>query len=145
MEYKFRLKYTFNMNQNNLKLPSNKKFGLFFGFIFLCLSAYFFSVGNTIFQAILFTFSIIFIFLAFYQENMLAPINKAWMKFGMIIGTIIQPIILGILFYALFTPLGVIMQIFGRDELGLKSSEKKSFWKLRESHNSSNNFFNQQF
>ncbi len=67
------------------------------------------------------------------------------MRFGILLGRVVRPIVLGVLFYGLFAPLGIFMRIFGRDELILKPLKMQSFWKQRESTNSSENFFNQQF
>ncbi len=133
------------MTNQNIKLPSNKRFGLFFGIIFSFLAAYFFWSEDNILTILFLVFSAIFIFLALIKSNLLTPFNKIWMRFGILLGRVVRPIVLGVLFYGLFAPLGIFMRIFGRDELRLKPIKMQSFWKQSESTNSSENFFNQQF
>ena len=66
------------------------------------------------------------------NAKLLLPLNKIWMRFGFLLGSIINPIVLGIIFFVLFTPYGIVMRIFGRDELRLKKViNKKSHWVLR--------------
>jgi len=133
------------MTEQNIKLPSNKIFGLFFGIIFFFLALYFFWTEDKMLTSLFLAFSIIFIFLAIFKNNLLTPFNIIWMRFGILLGRVVRPIVLGVLFYGLFAPLGIFMRIFGRDELILKPLKMQSFWKQRESTNSSENFFNQQF
>jgi hypothetical protein len=66
------------------------------------------------------------------------------MRFGLLLGMIIGPIVLGIIFFGLFTPYGVVMRILGRDELRLKLVKTKSNWILRSTTSSQTNF-KQQF
>ena len=65
------------------------------------------------------------------NERALLPLNKLWMRFGQLIGIIISPIILGIIFFGIFTPYSLLMRLFGRDELQLKFGKRESYWKLR--------------
>ena len=65
------------------------------------------------------------------KAKLLLPLNKLWMQFGLLLGMIISPIVLGIIFFGLLTPYGVIMRIMGRDELRLKIIKTNSNWKLR--------------
>lgn len=135
----------YKMDKKNIKLPSNRKFGLFFGFIFFILALYFFWKEDSIFIILFSIFSLTFILLAIFKDSLLFPFNKIWMRFGMFLGSIVRPIVLAVLFFGLFAPLGILMRVFGRDELRLKSSKTQSFWKQRENLDSSKNFFNQQF
>ena len=127
----------------DIELPSNRKFGLFFSCIFFIASAYFYLnhyITTFIFFSFLFILTIIFTILS---PNKLLPLNKIWMKFGFIIGMLISPIILGIIFFLLISPVAIITRIFGRDELFLKRNSLNSYWKTRVDKPSSDSFKNQ--
>ena len=132
------------MNEKDIKLPSNKKFGLFFTFIFLILSSYSFWNNNFYVGLILLLLGLT-IFFTIINSKGLAPLNKLWMKLGIILGSIVNPIILGILFFGMFFPLGCIMRLLGRDELNLKLGKNTSSWNYKISNIQHNNNFNQQF
>ena len=77
------------------------------------------------------------------KEDLLLPFNKLWMRLGFFLGKIISPIILGIIFFFIFTPIAYGMRIFNRDELNLKFGEKISHWKNRSKDNQPILFKNQ--
>ena len=133
------------MKLNNLKLPSNKKFGLFFTGIFFVLSFYFIVNDSFKISIIFGTLSACFGFISLFNEKILSPLNKYWMYLGLILGKIISPIILGIIFYFLFAPIAIFFRIFGRDELRLKKKQKNSYWKNREPKGPGPSSFKQQF
>ena len=120
-----------NMKFSNIKLPSNKKFGYFFSGIFLVISIYLFYLNIQISSYVFLALSILFLTIAFFNADYLHPLNKLWMQFGLLLGMVISPIILGIIFFGIFTPYGLIMRITGRDELRLKSKNDKSYWILK--------------
>ena len=132
-----------NKIKNNIELPSNKKFGYFFTFIFLCSSTYFY------FEKISFVFyalgliSIIFFFITTFKADILRPLNKLWMSFGLILGLIVSPIVMGVIFFLIFTPIGILMRLFGRDELLLRFINKPSYWIKRDENIQSNSLRNQ--
>lgn len=131
------------MKSNNIELPSNRKFGFFFSFIFLCLSLYFY-LNSLFIQSYIFgLFSFSFFVIAIVKSDLLLPFNKLWMTVGLILGSIITPIALGIIFFGLFTPLAILMRLFGRDELRLKFVKKASYWIKRETITDANSFKNQ--
>jgi len=76
---------------------------------------------------------VMFILTALLKADLLLPLNKLWMRFGMLLGMVISPIVLGIIFFGLFTPISIMMKIFGRDELRLKLGVRASHWKEKES------------
>jgi hypothetical protein len=127
-----------------MKLPSNRKFGYFFSTFFLCAGLYSFYSVNTILGNIFLIISVLFIFTTYFKSELLLPLNKLWMGFGLLLGSIISPIILGIIFFGLFTPYGIIMKIFGRDELRLKIKKEKSYW-IKRSYADNQYDFNRQF
>jgi len=118
-------------NLSTIKLPSNKKFGYFFSVIFLITATYFlYSSGKTV-GYLLIILALVFFVTTFINAEVLYPLNKLWMHFGILIGKIISPVVLGFIFFGLFTPYSIIMRIMGRDELRLKKLKNDSYWILR--------------
>lgn len=120
------------MEYTELQLPSNRKFGIFFTVIFLILSSYFWYLGNVIEASCFAAMSALFAIISIYKAKLLLPLNKLWMSFGFLLGKIVSPLVIGIIFFALFTPIAVIMRLFGRDELRLRFRSKESHWINRE-------------
>jgi predicted membrane protein len=119
------------MKLSEIALPSNKKFGYFFTLIFTSVSIYFF-INSMLSWAILFAFiGVIFFITTFVKASLLLPLNKLWMRFGLLLGQIISPLVLGIIFFGIFTPVAFLMRLSGRDELRLKFKNKTSYWILR--------------
>jgi predicted membrane protein len=119
------------MKLSEIELPSNKKFGYFFTLIFTSVSIYFF-INSMLSWAILFAFiGVIFFITTFVKASLLLPLNKLWMRFGLLLGQIISPLVLGIIFFGIFTPVAFLMRLSGRDELRLKFKNKTSYWILR--------------
>ena len=116
------------MNFSEMKLPSNKKFGFFFTIVFLIAAAYFYKSNNFSLAYAFGTISLIFLFLSIFKDDILLPLNKLWMRFGLLLSIIVSPIILGIIFFGLFMPIAFIMKFIERDELQLKFKKKTSHW-----------------
>ena len=104
------------MKFSKIKLPSNHKFGLFFTAIFLLASFYSHYVGSEIMVYLLSVICGIFLIITIINADVLLPLNKLWMKFGILLGMIVNPIIMGIIFFGIFTPIVIIKCVFGRDE-----------------------------
>lgn len=134
-----------NMDHTSSNLPSNKKFGLFFAVIFVFSAIYFFCRSEQIISLVFCSLSFIFILLSYFKDNWLLPLNKLWMHLGILLGKIVSPIVLAILFFIMFTPIAIGMRIFRRDELRLKSLNTKSYWKIRDQVNLGVTSFKQQF
>ena len=130
---------------SEVELPSNRKFGFFFATLFLFFGLYCLLSGSMIFSTIFFILAISFITAAIFHNKLLLPLNKIWAKLGLILGKIISPIILGVIFFGVFASIGFLMRLFGRDELRLKVKERKSYWKKREPLNKIDYNFKQQF
>ena len=109
-------------------LPSNKKFGLFFSFLFFLLSVYFFFKNNLSFTLIALSLCLIFVFISIFFSNYLKILNFLWIKLGLFLGSLIAPIILFLIFFFIFVPIGFILRIFGIDILRLKNKRKSSYW-----------------
>ena len=72
--------------------------------------------------------SIPFLILGIVDSKLLSPLNRIWFKFGILLGKIISPFIMGIIFFLVVTPTAIIMRIFNKDLLNLKYNKKKSYW-----------------
>ena len=128
----------------NIKLPSNQKFGYFFTLVFIIISIYFyFKEISTLFY-IFAIISIVFFLITSFRANILKPLNKLWMKFGLILGKIINPIVMGVIYFFIFSPIGILIRLFGRDELGLRIKNKKTYW-IKRNKNLQTNSFRKQF
>jgi len=114
-----------------VNLPSNNKFGFFFTFVFLLVGGHFLITNSINLSYIFFGLSLIFLSITFVKADILLPLNKLWMRFGILLGMIVSPLVLGLIFFALITPYGLVMRLFGRDELRLKLNKDKSHWKER--------------
>ena len=110
------------------KLPSNRNFGLVFFVFFLIIGLWPLLGTNEIRYWSIF-FSIIFFLLGITNSKLLNPLNKIWFNFGILLGKMISPLIMVIIFFLIITPIGVIMRVFGKDILSLKYNKKnKSYW-----------------
>ena len=115
------------MINKNIKISSNRSFGLVFFVFFLIISLFpLFKDGNIRIWAII--AAIIFLILGLLNSSTLNPLNKIWFKFGILLGSIISPIVMGIVFFVVVTPTALIMRIFGKNLLNLKKDNKKSYW-----------------
>ena len=115
------------MNSKNVKISSNRSFGIVFFIFFLIISIFpLFNDGNLRVWSII--LSIIFLILGLLNSSVLSPLNKMWFKFGILLGNFMSPIILGIIFFVVVTPIAFIMRLFGKDVLNLKKNNKKSYW-----------------
>ena len=119
------------MQFSEIELPSNKKFGFFFTFVFAVASAYFFNDTSTLWAYAFGSASLSFLIISIFKAEILLPLNKLWMRFGHLLGMIVSPIVVGIIFFGLFTPIAFFMRLSGRDELRLNVSKKPSHWILR--------------
>ena len=112
-------------------MSSNRSFGLLFFIVFFIIGLWPLkndSELNYIFIGI----SIIFLILGVLNSKILTPFNKIWVKFGELLGRIIAPIVMAIIYFFILTPISLILRIFGKDLLNLKFSKEKSYWTKRE-------------
>ena len=107
---------------------SNRSFGILFFIVFLILSLWPLKNGNNLNLYFLIT-SGIFLILGALNSKLLSPLNKAWIKFGEILGLIIAPIVMGLVYFVILTPVSLIVRLFGKDLLGLKFiNENETYW-----------------
>ena len=107
-------------------IPSNRSFGLVFFIVFLIVALWPLKSGEDL-RLWSSTLSIIFLILGIFNSKLLTPLNKLWIKFGMFLGLIVSPIVMGIVFFSVVTPIGFFMRIMGKDLLRLKS-KKNTYW-----------------
>lgn len=133
------------MNISDVDLPSNRKFGYTFSIIFLLAGIFFGYKGYSVLSVGLLLLAIIFLGISVKKPDVLKPLNKLWMRLGLLLGLIISPIVIGLIYFLIFTPMGVTMRIFGRDELRLKPRTSQSYWKIRSTDKTTYGSFKNQF
>jgi len=132
------------MNSEDIQIPSNKNFGLFFSILFSILFIYLFYDNKFELSFVFAGLAIILFILVLFKPNFLEVPNKLWMRLGILIGSIISPIILGLIYFLIFTPISLIMRLFGRDELNIKLKNKETYWiKYVSTDEKTDNFKNQ--
>ena len=112
---------------NIQKLPSNRNFGIVFFVVFFVISLYPLTYNGHITRWSL-VISIIFLILGLINSKILTPLNKLWFKFGILLGRIISPIVMALIFFVVVTPIGLIMRALRKDILNLRYNTKKTYW-----------------
>lgn len=120
------------MNMNDVKLPSNRKFGGVFTTFFIIVFCYFYYEGNLVMANFFLILASVFATFTIFWPKALLPLNKMWIRFGILLGILISPIVLGVLFFVMFTPIAIFTRLYGRDELSLQSNKKNTFWASRD-------------
>jgi hypothetical protein len=115
------------MSSKNIKISSNRSFGVVF-FLFFFIISIFPLLKNEDIKIWAVIIAIIFLILGLLNSSILYPLNKIWFKFGILLGNVVSPIVMGIVFYAVVTPTSIIVRMFGKDLLNLKKNNKKSYW-----------------
>ena len=115
------------MKNNKIKISSNKNFGIVFFVVFFVISFYPLLENENI-RVWSLLLSLVFLILGLINSKILTPLNKIWFKFGIFLGNFISPIVMGIVFYLVVTPISLIMRAIGKDVLNIKKSKKKSYW-----------------
>ena len=122
--------------QPKIKLPTNRNFGIVFSIVFLIIALWPLLKQNDIRLWSLFISGIFFV-LGLFSSKLLSPLNKIWFKFGMFLGNFIAPIVMGVVFFLVVTPTGLIMKLFRKDLLNLKKNKKETYWLDKDNSNSS--------
>ena len=111
----------------NIKTGSNKSFGIIFFIVFIIISLY-----PLVYQEDIRIWSLviafIFFILALLNSKILTPMNKIWTRFGIFLGNFISPIVMGIIFFFVVTPIGLLLRLFGKDVLNLKKNKFSTYW-----------------
>ena len=107
---------------------SNRSFGILFFIVFLILSLWPLKNGSNI-NLYFIIVSAIFLILGLINSKLLSPLNKSWIKLGEILGIVIAPIVMALVYFVILTPVSFIVRIFGKDLLGLNFvKEKETYW-----------------
>jgi hypothetical protein len=107
---------------------SNRSFGLLFFIVFIVVGLWPITKGETG-NIYLIMISLFFLIFGLINSKILSPFNKAWVKFGEILGLIIAPIIMALIYFIILTPISLILRMFGKDLLGLKFMKKQdTYW-----------------
>ena len=114
------------------KISSNKNFGIVFFIFFLIIGIWplFYSGNIKIWSIIL---SLIFLALGIFNSRILTPLNLFWVKFGELLGLIIAPIVMALVFFLIVTPMSFLIKLLGKDLLKTKNFNEKSYWIRRKS------------
>ena len=121
---------------NDIKISSNKSFGIVFFIVFLLIGLYpLIHYENVRIWSLIVSF--IFLFLGILSSSILTPLNLLWFKFGFLLGKLFSPIIMGVIFFLVVMPIGLIMRLFKKDLLKLKKNNAKSYWIERSKNESS--------
>ena len=112
---------------DEIKIGSNRSFGIVFFVVFLLIAFYPLINEEDIRYWSLFI-SFIFLILGFLNSTILTPLNKIWFKFGILLGKLISPVIMGIIFFFVVTPIGILMRVLKKDLLNLRVNKNKTYW-----------------
>lgn len=120
----------------NNRLPSNRNFGIVFFIVFLVIGLWpLLNQSELRIWSLL--ISMVFLFLGISNSEILTPLNKLWMKFGILLGNIVAPIVMGIIYFGVVTPTGILLRLFGKDILMLKKNKSDTYWLKKDNMNSS--------
>ena len=123
------------MEKASVKISSNRSFGLLFFIVFLAISLWPLKSQEDL-RLWAFILALIFFVLGILNSKFLTPLNKLWMKFGIFLSSIISPFVMGVVFFMVVTPVGLIMRFLGKDLLRIKKSKFVStYWISREKQN----------
>ena len=115
------------MKKNNIKISSNRSFGIIF-FIFFLIIAIYPLLENGGIRIWSFILSLIFLMLGLINSEFLTPLNQLWFKIGLFLAKLISPIVMGLVFFIVVTPIGLIMKILKKDILNLRKNSSKTYW-----------------
>ena len=115
------------MEENKIKIGSNRSFGIVFSVVFLIVALYPLLNGDSIRIWSIILSSIFFIF-GLLNSNILSPLNRIWFKFGIILGRIVSPTVMGLVFFLVVTPTSLILRLFKKDNLNLKKNDNRTYW-----------------
>ena len=116
------------------KKTSEKSFGILFGVIFLIISLWPLLNSNNL-RLWSLAVSLTFFLISFLKPSLFKPFNNAWIKLGELLGRIIAPIIMAIVYFLILTPISLLVRLFGKDLIGMKfNNDIKSYWIERKKH-----------
>ncbi len=125
--------------------PSNRRFGFFFAFVLIAVAIYSYANGSEKMALIFSVISGVFLVAAIFFDRYLAPLNYLWMKLGVLLGRLVNPLVIGAIFFLVLTPVGLLMRFAGRDELRLLPQQRETHWRTREKPERDQTSFKNQF
>ena len=117
-------------NSINIKNKDNITFGILFFTFFLIIGAYPLKTGGAI-RVWSVVLSLVFLFITIIRPNLFTFLNKLWIQFGILLGKIISPLVMGLVFFFVVTPIGILIRMLKKDVMGLKRGAP-SYWINRE-------------
>ncbi|RZJ24568.1 MAG: hypothetical protein EOO54_09035 [Haliea sp.] len=127
-------------------LPSERSFGFLMSAAFALLAGYLLLRSAAVLAAGLAAgAALAFGLLALARPRMLAPLNRAWFALGQLLGRIVNPLVLGVIFFVVLSPVGLLTRAFGRDELRIRRRHAASYWIERTPHGPPGDSFKNQF
>ena len=110
-----------------IKRSSNKSFGIVFCIVFLLIGIWPI-LNNESYRFWALVISLVFLILGLTNSKLLTPFNILWFKLGILLGKIVSPVVMGIIFFFVVTPTAILMRLFKKDLLNLKYNDSKSYW-----------------
>ena len=127
--------------KKNIKIGSNRSFGIVFFVVFFLIGLWPLLNGNEV-RIWAVSISLVFLILGILNSKILSPLNKIWYKFGIFLGNFIAPIVMGFIYFLVVTPTGILVRVFKKDLLNLKKSRERTYWIEK---NDKNNTMKNQF
>ena len=118
------------MDQNNIKIGSNRSFGIVFFVVFLLIAIYPSLSGESV-RLWSLAIATIFFILGVINSSLLSPLNKIWFKFGLLLGKFISPLVMGLIFFLVVTPIALFMKLLKKDVLNLKFNKDNTYWVVK--------------
>ena len=109
------------------KNENNKSFGILFFIVFFIIAIWPTLSDETI-RIWALGISVIFLILGIINSKILTPFKKGWIKLGEVLGRVIAPIVMGLIYFIIITPIGILMRLIGKDLLNIKFNKDKSYW-----------------
>ena len=116
------------MSNDNILLPSNRKFGIVMGFVAISIGGFVVFHQLQLIGYVFLLVGFLLILGALKNSEWLSPLNRAWMRLGELLGKVVSPILLGLLFFSIFVPVSLFFKLIGRDELKLRRVPSTSYW-----------------
>ena len=115
------------MDSNDIKIGSNRSFGIVFFIVFLLIAIYPLLSGESV-RLWSLAIATIFFILGIINSSLLSPLNKIWFKFGLLLGRLISPLVMSLIFFLVVTPIALLMKLLKKDLLNLKFNKDKTYW-----------------
>ena len=115
------------MDSNDIKIGSNRSFGIVFFIVFLLIAIYPLLSGENV-RLWSLVIATIFFILGIINSGLLSPLNKIWFKFGLLLGRLISPLVMSLIFFLVGTPIALLMKLLKKDLLNLKFNKNKTYW-----------------